>query len=205
MNTRALNDQEILWQGEFGDAYSKRNTGRIDYNRAFFREIFRYTHDVQSVMEFGCGTGENLAAIAKLDSSASLYGVEINGEAAAKAHAVGHVFNCSVHDFTPKDQYDMVITKGFLIHVEPDDLPAVYDKLFAAAKRYVLIAEYFAPTPTPVEYRGLKNKLWRNDFAGAMLDRFPAQLQLVHYGFCYKRDGHFGQDNLNWFLLGKTV
>lgn len=203
MSTRPLNEQELLWQGHFGDDYAKRNVGRIDANRAFFREVFSHMDAVHSIMEFGCGTGENLAAIAKLGKQdLSLYGVEINHEAARRI-PVGKIFHCSVHDFIPREQYDLVVTKGFLIHVEPEQLTAVYDKLFEASKRYILIAEYFAPACTPVEYRGLKNKLWRNDFAGAILDRFPGQLSMPAYGFCYKRDEYFGQDDLNWFLLEK--
>lgn len=205
MSTRPLNEQEAFWAGDFGTQYSHRNVGRIDTNRAFFREVFSHMDAVRSIMEFGCGTGENLAAISKLGKQdLSLYGVEINHEAARRI-PVGKIFECSVHDFPLREQYDLVITKGFLIHVEPDRLPNVYDKLFAASKRYILIAEYFAPTVTPVEYRGLKNKLWRNDFAGAMLDRFPGQLSTPAYGFCYKRDEYFGQDNLNWFLLEKIL
>lgn len=202
--SRPLNQQEQFWLSEFGTEYAHRNVGRIDANRAFFREIFQRCDAVHSIMEFGCGTGENLAAINKLGKQdLSLFGVEINKEAARRM-PVGKIFNCSVHDFQVRAQYDMVITKGFLIHVEPEDLPSVYDKLFAASKRYILIAEYFAPTCTPIEYRGYKNKMWRNDFAGAMLNRFP-QLMLPAYGFAYKRDAYLGQDDLTWMLLEKKA
>ena len=34
------------------------------------------------------------------------------------------------------------------------------------------------------------------------MDHFP--LDLVDYGFAYKHDRKFSQDNINWFLLEKS-
>ena len=38
--------------------------------------------------------------------------------------------------------------------------------------------------------------------AGEMMDRYP-QLRLVDYGFLYRRDPNFPQDDITWFLLAK--
>jgi spore coat polysaccharide biosynthesis protein SpsF len=35
-----------------------------------------------------------------------------------------------------------------------------------------------------------------------MLEKYP-DLKLIDYGFCYKRDPAFPQDDVTWFLLGK--
>ena len=64
------------------------------------------------------------------------------------------------------------------------------------------IAEYYNPTPVEVKYRGHDGRLFKRDFAGEMLDRFP-DLKLVDYGFNYHRDHNFPQDDGNWFLLEK--
>ncbi|NDB35890.1 MAG: pseudaminic acid biosynthesis-associated methylase, partial [Flavobacteriia bacterium] len=42
----------------------------------------------------------------------------------------------------------------------------------------------------------------KRDFAGELLDTFP-DLRLVDYGFAYKRDTSFPQDDITWFLLEK--
>ena len=52
---------------------------------------------------------------------------------------------------------------------------------------FIGLVEYYNPTPVEVEYRGHVQKLFKRDFAGEMLDRFP-DLTLVHYGFAYHRD-----------------
>ena len=43
----------------------------------------------------------------------------------------------------------------------------------------------------------------KRDFAGEMMDRHP-ELQLVEYGFVYKRDPNFPQNDVTWFLMEKN-
>ena len=45
-------------------------------------------------------------------------------------------------------------------------------------------------------------KVGARDFAGEIMDRHP-QLQLVDYGFAYRRDPNFPQDDITWFLMEK--
>ena len=90
-----------------------------------------------------------------------------------------------------------------LIHVHPDNLHKVYDNLYNNSRRYILIAEYYDPKPVTLTYRGHKNKMFKRDFAGEMLDKYY-NLSLVGYGFCYHRDPAFPQDDISWFLLEKV-
>lgn len=91
-----------------------------------------------------------------------------------------------------------------LIHIAPQHLQAVYQKLYNASNRYILISEYYNPTPVSVEYRGHKDKLFKRDFAGEMLDCY-SDLKLIDYGFVYRRDAHFAQDDTTWFLMQKIT
>jgi pseudaminic acid biosynthesis-associated methylase len=81
-------------------------------------------------------------------------------------------------------------------------LGEVYQRIHAASSRWVLIGEYYNPCPVSVPYRGHMDRLFKRDFAGEMLDMF-SDLRLVDYGFCYRRDAAFPQDDISWFLLGK--
>jgi pseudaminic acid biosynthesis-associated methylase len=103
-------------------------------------------------------------------------------------------------DFLPEQKYDLVLIKGVLIHINPDQLKKVYEKLVASTSRYLMVAEYYNPSPTTVTYRGHNDRLFKRDFAGELLDQFPG-LQLVDYGFVYHRDPNFPQDDITWFLL----
>jgi spore coat polysaccharide biosynthesis protein SpsF len=78
----------------------------------------------------------------------------------------------------------------------------VYDKLFAACGRYLMVAEYYNPAPVAISYRGHSDRLFKRDFAGELMDHYP-QLQLVDYGFAYRRDPNFPQDDITWFLMEK--
>jgi pseudaminic acid biosynthesis-associated methylase len=103
----------------------------------------------------------------------------------------------------PTSTVDLALIKGVLIHISPDQLAGVYEKLYQVSRRYILIAEYYNPTPVTVSYRGHNEKLFKRDFAGEMLDRYP-DLELVDYGFVYHRDPLFPQDDMTWFLLRRA-
>ena len=93
--------------------------------------------------------------------------------------------------------------KTVLIHINPNMLDVVYEKLHNSSNRYILIAEYYSQAPESIDYRGHSNQLMKRDFAGEMLDKYR-DLILVDYGFVYHRDNYFQQDDNNWFLLEKN-
>lgn len=74
--------------------------------------------------------------------------------------------------------------------------------MYKVTKKYILIAEYYNPSPVDISYRGHKGFLFKRDFAGEILYKYP-ELKLIDYGFVYHRDNNFPQDDLNWFLLEK--
>ena len=55
-------EQELFWEGEFGDEYISRNQSKelLAANLYLFSEIFRRTGKLDSVLEFGCNVGMNL-------------------------------------------------------------------------------------------------------------------------------------------------
>jgi spore coat polysaccharide biosynthesis protein SpsF len=106
----------------------------------------------------------------------------------------------SIDKYETLNTYDLVFTKGVLIHINPNQLESVYEKMYNLSNKYILIAEYYNPMPAEVIYRGMEGKLFKRDFAGEMIDKY--KLKLVDFGFSYHR-GEFPQDDLNWFLLSK--
>lgn len=98
--------------------------------------------------------------------------------------------------------WELALIKGVLIHINPAELPKVYDKLYAATHRYLLVAEYYNPSPVAIPYRGHAERLFKRDFAGEIMERHP-RLCLVDYGFVYRRDPAFPQDDVTWFLMEK--
>ena len=99
-------------------------------------------------------------------------------------------------------KFQISLIKGVLIHINPEVLPLVYKKLYDSSSKYILIAEYYNPSPVTINYRGNSDRLFKRDFAGEMLETY-SDLKLIDYGFCYKRDMVFPQDDITWFLLEK--
>jgi pseudaminic acid biosynthesis-associated methylase len=133
--------------------------------------------------------------------------VEINPEAARQlGELIGpaNVHAGSLFDFRPVHAFDLVLVKGVLIHLHPERLADAYASIYSAARRLILVAEYYNPTPVSVPYRGHADRLFKRDFAGELLERHP-DLVLRDYGFAYRRDPAFPQDDITWFLLEKQV
>ena len=199
-------DQEEFWAGSFGDDYVGRNQGEklLASNTVFFTKILSRTDKVNSVIEFGANIGMNLMAIRRLLPDSRLAAIEINESAVLQLEKIDgiKVYAQSILDFSSSEKYDFVLIKGVLIHINPDELPNVYDKLYQAGNRYICVAEYYNPSPTEIPYRGHTGKLFKRDFAGEMLKRYP-DLRIVDYGFAYHGDPNYPQDDITWFLLEK--
>jgi pseudaminic acid biosynthesis-associated methylase len=200
-------DQEAFWAGEFGRDYIARNQGDalLAANLAFFTQALRAAGKVDSCMEFGANIGMNLRALKLLYPQQRQGAVEINAEAARQLRAGlpgTQVHEESILDVQVPGGWDLVLIKTVLIHINPEFLPQVYDRLHAASSRLVLVAEYYNPAPVTITYRGHEQRLFKRDFAGEMLERFP-DLRLVDYGFNYRNDPAYPQDDITWFLLEK--
>jgi pseudaminic acid biosynthesis-associated methylase len=200
-------EQEGFWAGDFGTEYIQRNQGEqlLASNLNFFTKALAAARRIESCIEFGANIGMNLKALKLLYPGILAQGVEINAEAARQlaevipAKAVHHV---SILDFEPAAPVDLALIKGVLIHLNPEVLPAVYDKLVNATARYLLVAEYYNPSPVAIAYRGHSDRLFKRDFAGEIMARHPA-LALVDYGFAYRGDPVYPQDDITWFLMEK--
>ena len=204
--TQYTTEQEAFWAGSFGTDYIQRNKGDqlLAANLAFFAKALAAAQGVGSCVEFGANVGMNLRALRLLYPNMVLHGIEINADAAAElAQVVGadNVRQGSILDLEPP-LCDLALIKGVLIHQNPDILPRVYDKLVGATRRWLLVAEYYNPSPVAILYREHSDRLFKRDFAGEIMDRHP-DMNLVDYGFAYRRDPQFPQDDITWFLMEK--
>jgi spore coat polysaccharide biosynthesis protein SpsF len=201
-------EQEQFWAGEFGAGYISRNQGSklLASNLSFFGKALHTASPVNTCIEFGSNIGMNLRALKLLYPEQEQHAVEINPTAADQLRTflpAENVYNQSILEFQPHRTWDLTMIRGVLIHIDPVSLPVVYDALHKAAGRYLLVCEYYNPTPVALPYRGHDERLFKRDFCGEILDRY-SDLKLVDYGFAYRRDPHFPLDDINWFLMEKT-
>lgn len=208
MGNKYKTEQEEFWAGDFCTGYIQRNQGDLllASNLNFFVKALHATRGIKSCLEFGANIGMNLKALNLLHPGIDAHGIEINAEAARQLGEViapDKIYNTSILDFQPMRMWDLVLIKGVLIHISPEVLCQVYDKLVASTGCYLLAAEYYNPAPVAIPYRGNKDRLFKRDFAGEIMERHP-QMRLVDYGFAYRRDPNFPLDDITWFLLEKS-
>tara|TARA_B100000900_G_C20487976_1_gene678318 strand:- start:262 stop:882 length:621 start_codon:yes stop_codon:yes gene_type:complete len=200
-------EQENFWAGDFGNQYISRNKGDLllASNLNFFNSCLKLAGKVNSCREFGANIGMNLKALKLLYPAIGLKGIELNADASnelKKLIGEKNVFHGSIFDADVKQKVELSLIKGVLIHISPEKLQLVYQKLYDSSSKYILIAEYYNPVPVTIPYRGHLNRLFKRDFAGEFLNKFK-DCELIDYGFGYKNDPAFPVDDITWFLIKK--
>ena len=203
---RFKTEQEVFWSGEFGDNYIDRNRSKelLSANTSLFASILSSSGKIDSILELGCNIGMNLESIKSLLPEVKLSGIEINKKAISKIKNLEQieVFHDSILEIEMDRSFDLTLIKTVLIHINPEELDKVYSRLYKFSNKYICIAEYYSPSPVEVNYRGHSDKLFKRDFAGELMRKYP-DLDLIDYGFIYHNDPVFPQDDINWFLLMK--
>lgn len=202
-----------FWRKDFGDEYIERNRSPelIKNNEALFRKALlpmAYTTPMR-IIEFGANIGLNIHALRRIGpfSTCEFSAVEPNEKAAEELRKIDgvNVYQTAMQDTDAPwgGGYDLSLSKGLLIHVSPADLLTAYSTIYRSSRRYILLVEYFSPSPREILYRGEAGRLWARDFCGEMMDAYP-DLRRVAYGFVDRRDPH-PQDDVTWYLLERTA
>jgi len=134
-----------------------------------------------------------------------LKAIEINEAAVSELRKLpwmAEVYHGSLLEQTFSNIADLSFTSGVLMHIKPECLTQAYKALYDSSRSYIMLFEYYNPTPVTVQYRGHTGQLFKRDFAGEMMDRYP-DLRLIDYGFLYRRDPNFPMDDGTWFLMEK--
>ena len=199
----ATTRQAEYWSGPDGDQYHDRQEVPVDSNMEFFARVFTRC-EAQSFLEFGCGAGLNLEALSIWDMGPDLVltGLEINPRAAERARHWGEVDVVDITEpLADPRQAEVTFTKGVLIHVPDDRLKQAAQNLVDCSTQWIMVAEYYSPTPREIRYRDQDGLCWARDYAG-LIKAVDPTLQLVDYGFHSRYDEH-PQDDITWFLFKK--
>ena len=190
-----------LWSGDFGNAYTRRQVNTSAARQDIWCMVL--PRHVDSILEVGANVGGNLEAISQF-STAELYATEPNELARQKLNESGLCVQVT-DDPASKLRFDdnaidLVFTCGVLIHIPPDQLAASLHEIHRVAHRWIICAEYFAPSEEMIPYRGHDNALWRRDYGGLYLDQFP-DLRCNSCMFAWRR--MTGLDNLTFWVFEK--
>jgi pseudaminic acid biosynthesis-associated methylase len=197
-------DTQEFWKGDFGNEYTERNVGLEENNYHMFNKIFnakfKFDNHINSIIEYGSGSGMNIKALKRIFPDAEFTAVEINEKACEELDKIDNIL--IIEDSVingDNGSYDLVISKGLLIHIHPNDINTVYNNIYKSSKKYILICEYYNPVEVEIPYRGNAGKLWKRDYIRPFLDY---GCSLLDYGFISKYDDS-PQDDLTWALFEK--
>ena len=172
---------EGIWGGEFGNAYVERNPVDPQLRQTFWRGITE-RFPAASILEVGCNLGANLRPLVQVTPPrTALCGIDINATALASLHGAEprvRLARASGRALPfADDTFDFVFTVGVLIHQPPELLPIVMAEIHRCARRLVLCAEYYAPEPVEVPYRGQTRALFKADFGAFYTTRHGLQVR----------------------------
>ena len=199
---------EQLWEGEYGNNYTDRSRlgkKEVTSRRGNLEKCLLKADKISSSLEIGSNIGYNEIALRELFPEIEMEVIEVNKHAADECKKIPKVKvnNCSLFDYELSRQFDLSLVHGILIYIEDEELHKAYELLYKSSKRYILIIEYYNPTPLCVNNNNPERATFvKRDFAGEMMDLYK-DLQLLDYGFIYHRDGYYPMDDFNWFLLEK--
>lgn len=194
---------EALWQGEFGEQYTERNSDAGSSRQAFWRRILQ-EFPSERILEVGCNAGANLLQISTLTAPTGVFGVDVNESALRTLRERNQDVNVNWakgRALPFRDAwFDMVFTTGVLIHQPESSLPLVMSEIVRCSRRFVLCGEYAADKTEEVAYRGETGALFRRDYRKLYEELFP-ELQLRQEGFLDEADGF---DRVTYYVFEKV-
>lgn len=127
-------------------------SGEQDYRYMIAERVL--SHHPGSVLEFGCNSGRNLAALGECFRGSKgpvLTGADINPGAISLAQQAnpGMLFQVLTDEWVPEAKaYDVVFTCSVLDHIPCPEWRLVYDKLAVMAAKALIIVEPIYPWPS---------------------------------------------------------
>lgn len=120
--------------------------------------------DYESICEVGCNIGDNLTYI---PDDKKIYGID-NCKSAIDIgilrHPHIHFIEDDITNLKIKNvQYDIVFTRGVLIHIPNNKLLTAIDNVIKCAKKYIIHAEYFGNDGQMIDWKRGRDLLWYRD------------------------------------------
>lgn len=200
----ATNKQIELWKGDYGNHYQdNKNPWHEETAREIvWGQLLSTMKPVpNSFIEVGPAQGLNLRILKRIYDNGnipvSFAAVEINDKARERLKD----FNAQ-EDFTNL-KADCVFTWGVLIHVHPNNLVEIMQKIYDASTKYIICCEYFNPHTIELKYPeiyGGYEYSWACDYGLCWIEEF--KVKLLGYSFCWQYAT--GLDNVVCWVFEKN-
>jgi spore coat polysaccharide biosynthesis protein SpsF len=146
--------------------YTDENEGLVQDELAKFIYHLTLGLGAKTVLEAGCNVGNNLCGF---PPSFNVYGIDMNKKALRKArekYPTFHFDEGSIINMPYKDsQFDLVFTRGVLIHVNQNDMPNAIKEILRVSKKWIINIEYFGEDGKMIKWKRGDNLLWYRDMS----------------------------------------
>jgi len=196
-----MNPQQEYWKGSGGDRYAERNSEfhNVEYEDGLRLDIFKSFLDKiprdSTILEIGCSRGQTTKILKDMGFH-KITGIDINQSAIQQARCDFPeltFIHKSVEDCIFMLNFDLVITSGVLIHIHPDDLPKVIDKIKSLSNKYIFGYEYYSNLTKSIKH---PSKCWSSDY----VNMFEIGIKRVEL---HKTKKKVEAPNHSFFLLEK--
>lgn len=167
-----------LWQSTLGAAYWAANRGVDPRRGPFWRAVCQLARPA-SVLEVGCGRGQNLSL---LPSGPLAVGMDIDHRTLQAAPGYRVCGSALMLPFADKS-FDLVLTCGLLIHLTDEAVPPALDELARVARKHVLLIEYEDSHDRAISWRGQDSALWARPFSLRFWGRHPEFLPVLRFPY----------------------
>lgn len=112
------------------------------------RDLLPSIEPIHSVLDVGCGRGRLASLLGEVLPKAHYSGLDIGQAQAEATQAVrpdGTVYVSPIQDFDSHHKYDLVLVSEVLMHIPPNEIVQVCQKLTDICDKYILLIEWTQP------------------------------------------------------------
>ena len=143
------------------DDYTNENKENFQNEISSFIYFLCLGLGARKICEAGCNVGNNLS---RFPDNFSVYGIDMNEHALQKAKEKYPNFLFQVENIKKTtfidSFFDLVFTRGVLIHIHSDEVDSVLQEFLRISKRWIFNLEYFDEDEKMINWKRGQNLLW---------------------------------------------
>jgi len=151
----------LKYNTEIWDKYTEENTGAVQNRLSEFIFNSILTLGGGKILEAGCNIGNNLSSFPE---NYEIYGLDLNEKALEKCKARYQSFKFEKGSLLnipfPDSFFDIVFTRGVLIHIAPENLDSVLSELLRVSKKWIFNLEYHGEDNKMIKWKRGDDMLW---------------------------------------------
>lgn len=151
----------MIYNTEVWDKYTDDNEKNIQNDIGKFIYFTSLALGAKKICEAGCNVGNNLSSFT---SNFEVYGIDMNEHALNKAKSEFPNFIFKKEELKktsfPDSVFDLVFTRGILIHIPKSELPDVLKELLRISKKWIFNLEYFGEDGKMIKWGRGDELLW---------------------------------------------